>query len=122
SAANPPACRTPFTGPPTQGFASRCDRGSARSMSRWPAPWPWARRCGRPAGCVYDEWMTTSPTDAAILDQRKTTSRAWFERLRNDICMALEAAEDALPREAPHAERAPGRFERKPWQRSDHTG
>ncbi len=28
------------------------------------------------------------------LDRRKATARAWFERLRDDICAAFEAIED----------------------------
>ena len=56
------------------------------------------------------------------LDTRKARARAWFEALRNDICAAFEALEDALPALAPLAERAPGRFVRTPWSRTDHTG
>jgi coproporphyrinogen III oxidase len=60
--------------------------------------------------------------DAASLEARKTAARAWFERLRDDICAAFEAIEDALPPSAPLAGRAAGRFKRTPWQRTDHTG
>jgi coproporphyrinogen III oxidase len=60
--------------------------------------------------------------DSKSLESRKSTARAWFERLRDDICAGLEAVEDALPAAAPLAERAPGRFKRTPWQRTDHTG
>jgi coproporphyrinogen III oxidase len=56
------------------------------------------------------------------VDERKTRARAWFERLRGDICAALEAVEDALPATAPLADRAPGRFLRTPWSRTDHAG
>ena len=56
------------------------------------------------------------------LDSRKARARAWFEHLRDDICAAFEALEDALPTSAPLADRAPGRFVRTPWQRTDHTG
>ncbi|AXK83357.1 oxygen-dependent coproporphyrinogen oxidase [Pseudolabrys taiwanensis] len=56
------------------------------------------------------------------LDSRKARARAWFEHLRDDICAAFEALEDALPASAPLADRAPGRFVRTPWQRTDHTG
>jgi len=66
--------------------------------------------------------MPSPLPDATTLDARKTTARAWFERLRDDICAAFEAVEDALPAGAPHADRAPGRFQRTPWQRTDHTG
>jgi coproporphyrinogen III oxidase len=60
--------------------------------------------------------------DASTLDARKTTARAWFERLRDDICAAFEAVEDALPAQARLAEAPAGRFVRTPWERTDHTG
>ncbi len=60
--------------------------------------------------------------DASHLEIRKKRARAWFEQLRNDICVAFEALEDALPASAQLAERAPGRFVRTPWSRSDHSG
>ena len=67
--------------------------------------------------------MMASPLpDAATLDARKDRARAWFESLRDDICAAFEAVEDALPAGAPLSDRAAGRFERTPWQRTDHTG
>lgn len=50
------------------------------------------------------------------LETRKTRAAAWFEQLRNDICAAFERLEDELA-EGPLADRAPGRFERKTWQR-----
>jgi coproporphyrinogen III oxidase len=66
---------------------------------------------------------TASPfADAYALDARQSRARAWFERLRDDICAALEAIEDALPAGAPLVERPAGRFTRTPWSRSDHTG
>ena len=46
----------------------------------------------------------------------------WFAALRDEICAALEALEDDLPPGAPSRKRAPGRFVRKPWERTDHTG
>ena len=54
------------------------------------------------------------------LDQNKTTARAWFESLRDDICKALEKLEDDLPVSAPHGDGKPGRFVRTPWERKDH--
>jgi coproporphyrinogen III oxidase len=59
---------------------------------------------------------------SSTLEARKTRARAWFETLRDQICAALEAVEDALPPQAPLAERAAGRFERTPWMRTDYTG
>jgi len=55
-------------------------------------------------------------------DTRKARARAWFETLRDDICAAFEAIEDALPAGMPLADRAAGRFVRTPWSRTDHTG
>jgi coproporphyrinogen III oxidase len=57
-----------------------------------------------------------------LLEARKARARNWFETLRDDICAAFEALEDALPQGAPLAERACGRFVRTPWSRTDHTG
>jgi coproporphyrinogen III oxidase len=60
--------------------------------------------------------------DAATLEDRKARARAWFEHLRDDICVAFESLEDGLPDDAPLADRAAGRFKRTPWQRTDHSG
>jgi coproporphyrinogen III oxidase len=60
--------------------------------------------------------------DAGQIEARKACARTWFERLRDDICAAFELLEDALPKGAPVADRAAGRFVRTPWQRTDHTG
>jgi coproporphyrinogen III oxidase len=60
--------------------------------------------------------------DAGQTEARKATARAWFERLRDDICVAFEAVEDALPAQARLADRPAGRFVRTPWERTDHTG
>jgi len=58
-------------------------------------------------------------TTAAIED-RKARARAWFESLRDQICAAFERLEDEAP--ADLYPRAPGRFVRTPWERTDHTG
>ena len=60
--------------------------------------------------------------DATQIETRKTRTRAWFEALRDDICAALEAVEDALPAGAPLAQKPAGRFTRTPWSRTDHNG
>ncbi len=58
--------------------------------------------------------MTDSPmTDLATA---KKETRAWFEALRDRICAEFEKIE-ADYAGSRHAELAPGRFERKPWQR-----
>jgi coproporphyrinogen III oxidase len=58
--------------------------------------------------------------DAGQLEGRKARTRAWFESLRDDICAALEALEDAAPAALYGA--TAGRFVRTPWTRADHTG
>jgi coproporphyrinogen III oxidase len=56
---------------------------------------------------------------ASATEDRKARARAWFEDLRDQICAAFEALEDQLA--GVNAERfaavAPGRFERKAWER-----
>jgi coproporphyrinogen III oxidase len=60
------------------------------------------------------------PADFPAFQQEAS---AWFATLRDRICAAFEAIEDdpqgPLAADAP---REPGRFERKPWQRTDHSG
>ena len=43
-------------------------------------------------------------------------AQAWFEALRDRLCTAFEAVEDALDA-GPHAALPPGRFARTPWER-----
>ena len=54
-------------------------------------------------------------TDAALLEDRKTRAREWFESLRDRIHAAFETLEDEAPADLYPGE--PGRFERKPWVR-----
>jgi coproporphyrinogen III oxidase len=65
--------------------------------------------------------MMTATADTTIAD-RQARARTWFERLRDDICAAFETVEDSLPASAPFGDRAPGRFVRTPWNRTDHSG
>ena len=48
-------------------------------------------------------------------EKYRTKARNWFESLRDDICAAFESIEDDLS--GPFANRPPGRFERKAWER-----
>ncbi len=66
--------------------------------------------------------MTSPLPDPATLETRKSQARGWFEHLRDDICSALEALEDALATTAPMGDQKPGRFVRTPWNRTDHSG
>jgi coproporphyrinogen III oxidase len=60
--------------------------------------------------------------DIASLDHKKSTARAWFESLRDDICARFERLEVDLPGTAPHGGDEAGKFERTPWERTDHSG
>ena len=51
------------------------------------------------------------------LDEQKAKARAWFEKLRNELCAVFEKLEDDV-----RADGAPGRFVRTPWRRKDHSG
>jgi len=53
-------------------------------------------------------------------EERKARARQWFEFLRDELCRALEAIEDAVAGPNPTSAEAPGRFARTPWRRSDH--
>jgi coproporphyrinogen III oxidase len=63
-----------------------------------------------------------STMDTGTIEDRKATAKTWFESLRDQITTAFEAVEDALPPNAPLGDRAPGRFTRTPWTRTDHSG
>ena len=57
----------------------------------------------------------------SLLEHRKGTARTWFEALQGRIIAAFESLEDDAV--GPFAEATePGRFERKAWTRTDHTG
>ncbi len=59
--------------------------------------------------------MTGSPATTET-EARKARVREWFETLRDRLCAAFEALEDAYA--GPDADRLPpGRFERKAWSR-----
>ena len=56
----------------------------------------------------------------SVLDQRKQTARAWFEKLRDQICVSLEKLEADAPAALYPGDAA--KFVRTPWERTDHTG
>lgn len=49
------------------------------------------------------------------IEDKKTKASAWFRQVRDDLCAAIERLEDEVT--GPHADRAPGRFERHVWDR-----
>ncbi len=57
-----------------------------------------------------------APTLPADIETKKTAASAWFRTLRDRICAELETIEAEVT--GPHAEMAPGRFERTPWDRA----
>ena len=54
------------------------------------------------------------------IEQRKQTARAWFEKLRDEICVSLEKLETDAPASLYPGDAA--KFVRTPWERADHTG
>lgn len=57
------------------------------------------------------------------IEDKKQIAPVWFQELRDKICSAFEDLEDEIGEiGGPHADRAPGRFERTPWERTDSTG
>jgi coproporphyrinogen III oxidase len=52
------------------------------------------------------------------LEQKKAIARAWFEKLRDDICASYEKLEANLPETAPHGTDKPGTFVQTPWTRA----
>jgi coproporphyrinogen III oxidase len=64
--------------------------------------------------------MAVGEIDASQLEDRKARAKAWFERLRDDICAAFEQLEVDAPAALYGA--GAGRFVRTPWQRQDHSG
>ncbi len=58
----------------------------------------------------------TEPMTDEVAADRKARAEAWFQSLRDDICAAFEDLEDRP------GDGEAGRFTRKPWSRTDHTG
>jgi coproporphyrinogen III oxidase len=52
-----------------------------------------------------------------LLEIHKAQARAWFERLRDEICAVFEAIEDEVTGPNESSALPPGRFEQKSWQR-----
>jgi coproporphyrinogen III oxidase len=60
-------------------------------------------------------------TEDTTISQRQARAAAWFATLRDRICAAFEAIEDEFAAARPDAG-APGRFERREWQRPEGGG
>jgi coproporphyrinogen III oxidase len=56
------------------------------------------------------------------MEEKKARAAAWFTELRDAITAAFEGLEESLPDSGPLADRAPGRFVKTPWKRTDHSG
>ena len=65
--------------------------------------------------------MDTSHPSPLPHERLKPAAQAWFEALRDRICAALEAIEDAQT-DGPLSDRPAGRFERRPWRRPTADG
>jgi coproporphyrinogen III oxidase len=65
--------------------------------------------------------MTTAATQTAIVEDRKAQAAEWFAALRDRICAAFEAIEDAYVAARPESGAA-GRFDRKSWEREGGGG
>lgn len=59
-------------------------------------------------------------TDA--LDARKSRAETWFHSLRDAICASFEALEDESTGPFFEEAKEAGRFQRTPWERTDHSG
>jgi coproporphyrinogen III oxidase len=66
--------------------------------------------------------MDAAQTTGRELEPRKDQARAWFEDLQSRLIAAFEALELAGPAGSAEAPAEPGRFLRKPWRRTDHSG
>jgi coproporphyrinogen III oxidase len=85
------------------------------------------RRSPLPSACAlrYGVPMISqqpSPAGPDLIDRLKAESPIWFAALRDRICAAFEALEDEASGPFDPEATQPGRFERKPWQRTDHSG
>jgi coproporphyrinogen III oxidase len=61
-------------------------------------------------------------TDAAAIARLQQEMPQWCATLRDRICAAFEAIEDEAAGPFDAQAGGPGRFERTPWERTDHSG
>src|SRR5690606_16583497 len=77
----------------------------------------------RPPGAEEGQAMTDAPPiDPALVARLKDEAGSWFAALRDAICADFEVIEDEAPGPFFPEAGGPGRFERTPWQRTDHSG
>ena len=62
--------------------------------------------------------MSISPD----IDQQKAHAEGWFQSLRDQICSDFERLEDEAKGPFFAEAQTPGRFQRTPWERTDHSG
>jgi coproporphyrinogen III oxidase len=62
--------------------------------------------------------MSISPD----IDQQKAQAEGWFQSLRDQICSDFERLEDEANGPFFTEAQTPGRFQRTPWERTDHSG
>ena len=62
------------------------------------------------------------PSPGPFSPARKERARLWFEHLRDEICAALEAVEDEAEGLPGCERKAPGRFVKTPWARTEKDG
>jgi coproporphyrinogen III oxidase len=60
--------------------------------------------------------------DPAIVARLQSEAPVWFRSLRDRICAAFETLEGEAAGPFPPEAQEPGRFERRPWERRDHSG
>lgn len=56
------------------------------------------------------------------LEARKSRAEAWFQNLRDMICQSFETLEDEAKGPFFAEAQKAGRFQRTPWERTDHSG
>jgi len=61
-------------------------------------------------------------SSVATLEARKETASRWFQTLQERLLAAMETLERECPGPFFDEAREPGRFELKPWTRTDHSG
>jgi len=61
-------------------------------------------------------------TDKTDIERLQIEAPLWFASLRDRICAAFEEIEDEVTAPLPPEASEPGRFERTPWERKDHSG